>query len=362
MLNRTVKQLHPSVWLAICLAIAISLFFAFYPYQTSRACWLGEWPFEAGCQADRTTGFISKETAEVNEQHLIKNPGNSLAYVRLALARLQQSNNEKTREYLTTASQTAPVNEQMLLVQADISLKNKEWQEAAKALVKLIQLGNKEAREPLLQLLSYEPTQQLVLGLITADAVWLDKLLKSADTKFSVNSLLPAFSHGKKLGLISTDTTIGVVDKLMASGQWFDAYSMWVDYHGTLKNGFYNSGFDTKISQKGFDWKWSQSKDLRQTMTVRQVPAHTDGGMMLELEFLGRKAIPLPMVHQIVFLQYDEYVFSGRYYADRLQANEGLSWKFSCAAGSEHWAQTEALLDTQGACFLRNSSSGWTGN
>jgi hypothetical protein len=114
-----------------------------------------------------------------------------------------------------------------------------------------------------------------------------------------------------------------------------------------LKNGFYNTGFDTQISQKGFDWKWSQSKDLRKTMVIRQVAALADNGMMLELEFLGRKAIPLPMVHRIVILQHDEYVFSGIYYADRLQANEGLSWKFSCAAGSEQWAQTEGLQDTQ---------------
>jgi hypothetical protein len=347
MLHRAVKELHQSVWLAIWLLVSACLFSAFYQYQISRGCWLGEWPFETGCEADRPTGFIGKESADVYEQHLIKNPGNSLAYVWLAIDRWQQNNNEKNREYLTTATQTAPINEQMLLLQADISLKNQEWLEAAKALVKLIQIGNKNAREPFLQLLSYEPTQQLALNLITADAVWLDKLLRGADSKFAIRGLLPAFSHGKKLGLISADTTVSVIDKLMASGQWFDAYGMWVDYHGTLKNGFYNTGFDTQISQKGFDWKWSQSKDLRKTMVIRQVAALADNGMMLELEFLGRKAIPLPMVHQIVILQHDEYVFSGIYYADRLQANEGLSWKFSCAAGSEQWAQTEGLQDTQ---------------
>ncbi len=347
MLQRAIKQLHQSVWLAIWLLVSVCLFLSLYQYQISRGCWLGEWPFETGCEAGLPTGFIGKESADVYEQHLIKNPGHSLAYVWLALDRWQLGNNDETRHYLTTAMQTAPANEQVLLVQADINLKNQEWLEAAKALVKLIQLGNKNAREPFLQLLSYESTQQLALSLITSDAVWLDKLLRSADSKFAITGLLPAFNQGKKLGLISGDTIVSVIDKLMASGQWFDAYGMWVDYHGTLKNGLYNTGFDTQVSQKGFDWKWSQSKDLRKTMVIRQVAAHADNGMMLELEFLGRKAIPLPMVHQIVILQHDEYVFSGNYYADRLEANEGLSWKFSCAAGSEHWAQTEALLDTQ---------------
>ena len=347
MLHRVIKQLHQSVWLAIWLLVSVFLFSVLYQYQISRGCWLGEWPFETGCEAGMPTGFIGKETADVYEQHLIKNPGHSLAYAWLALDRLEPGINDKTLEYLKSAMQTAPANEQVLLVQADISLKNQEWLEAAKALVTLIQLGNKNAREPFLQLLSYQPTQQSALSLITADSVWLDKLLRGADSKFAINGLLPAFSHGKKLGLISADTTVSVIDKLMASGQWFEAYGMWVDYHGTLKNGLFNTGFDTPISQKGFDWKWSQSKDLRKTMVIKQVAAHTDNGMMLELEFLGRKAIPLPMVHQIVILHHDEYVFSGSYYADRLEANEGLSWKFSCASGSDPWAQTEALLDTQ---------------
>jgi hypothetical protein len=347
MLHKSIKQWPQGVWLSLWLTIAVCLFSGLYQYQISRACWLGEWPFETGCKAGQPTGFIGKESADVYEQHLIKNPGNSWAYLWLAVDRWQQNNNDKNREYLNTAMQTAPLNQQMLLVQADLNLKNQEWPEAAQALVKLLQLGNKNAREPFLQLLSYEPTRQLALNLITADSFWLDKLLRGASSKLSINVLLPAFSHGKKLGLISADTTVSVIDKLMASGQWFDAYSMWVEYHGTLKNGLYNTGFDTQISQKGFDWKWSQSKDLRKSMLIRQVAAVADNGMMLELEFFGRKAIPLPIVHQVVILQHDDYVFSGSYYADKLQANEGLSWKFSCASGSEHWAQTDPLLDTQ---------------
>jgi hypothetical protein len=77
------------------------------------------------------------------------------------------------------------------------------------------------------------------------------------------------------------------------------------------------------------------------------VSAAPNSGTILELEFLGRKAIPLPIVHQNIILTGQNYRFSGRYYTDKLQIDEGLSWKFSCAIGTEIWAQTEALMDTQ---------------
>lgn len=340
------KHLHQGLLLALWLFISVCLFLLVFQHQLARGCWLGEWPFESGCTADRPTAFIGTESAEVYKNHLMRNPGNSLAYSWLAL---NQWNKDKTigEESLAVALKTAPLNEQLLLLQANTGFKDQDWLKASAALVKLVQIGNKDAREPLLQLLASDVSRPFAVSLITAESTWLDKLLKNADSKFPVNSLLPVFSHGKNLGLISSETTLNVISKLQAAGLWLDAYALWVEYHGTLKNGLFNAGFDARISQKGFDWKWSQAKDLRKAMSVKQVSADPSPGMILELEFLGLKAIPLPIVHQNIILTGDEYMFSGRYYIDKLQVNEGLSWKFSCATGSDPWAQTEALMDTQ---------------
>ncbi|MEY4426290.1 MAG: hypothetical protein RL535_588, partial [Pseudomonadota bacterium] len=201
--------------------------------------------------------------------------------------------------------------------------------------------------EPLLRLLTEPASQPEALNLITKQSVWLDKLLKHANPKFSIEGLLPVFNHGRGLGLVSAETTINIIDRLQAAGRWLDAYSLWVAYQGSLKEGLFNAGFDARVSQKAFDWKWPQTKELQKTILIRQISAHPDNGMLLEVELLGRSAIPLPMVRQHVVLFGSDYVLRGRYSTDKLQVNEGLSWKLSCASGGEPWAQSEALLDTQ---------------
>lgn len=340
------KHLRYSLMLVLWFFVSTCLFLVLFQYQLNRGCWLGEWPFESGCSADRPTGFIGTESAEVYENHLIRNPGNSLAYSWIAL---NQWNKDKTidEKSLEIALKTAPLNEQLLLLQANLSFKKQDWPKAAASLINLVQIGNNDAREPLLRLLASDVSRPYALSLITSESTWIDQLLNSTDSKFPINALLPVFSHGKKLGLISAETTLNIINKLQAAGSWLDAYALWVEYHGKLTNGLFNAGFDARISHKGFDWKWTQSNELRSALTVRQVSANSNSGMFLELEFSGRKAIPLPIAYQNIILSGQEYLFSGRYYTDKLQVNEGLSWKFTCATGSETWAQTEALMDTQ---------------
>lgn len=340
------KRLPFAFWLVIWLVCAVSLWFALYPYQLNRGCWIGEWPFEQGCSADRPTGFLATEPEDVYASHLRTNPGNSFAYTWLALHRLK-SNDADSQKSIEAALKVAPLDAQILTVHANHSLNNRQWQEAAASLIKLVEIGSSEANEPLLHLFATEAAQPFALSLITKESVWLDKLLRNANSKFSIESLLSVFNHGRRLGLISAETTINVVDKLQSAGRWLDAYSLWLTYHVSLKEGLFNAGFDSRISQKAFDWKWLQSKEAQKGMVVRQISAHPKSGMLLELELVGRAAIALPMVRQNVMLFGDNYVFRGRYLTDKLQINDGLSWKFSCASGGEPWAQTEALQDTQ---------------
>jgi hypothetical protein len=340
------KRVPYKLWLALWVICATGIWFVLFPLQLTRGCWLGEWPFEQGCSADRPTGFLVEDPEKVFVEHLQKNPGSSVIYSRLALQRLKDKDSNAP-QLLETALKLTPSDTLVLVAHANDNLNKQQWIEAAKSLIKLMEIGATDASEPLLRLLTSPASQTEALNLITKESVWLDKLLKHANPKFSIEGLLPIFNHGRGLGLVSAETTISIIDRLQAAGRWLDAYSLWVAYQGSLKEGLFNAGFDARVSQKAFDWKWSQSKELQKTILIRQISAHPDNGMLLEVELLGRSAIPLPMVRQHVVLFGSDYVLRGRYSTDKLQVNEGLSWKLSCASGGEPWAQSEALLDTQ---------------
>jgi hypothetical protein len=340
------KRVPFLLWLILWLICATVIWFVLFPRQLTRGCWVGEWPFEQGCSADRPTSFLVEYPEKVFVEHLQQNPGSSLVYSWLALQR-RKDKVPRASQSLETALEFSPLDPQLLIAQANDSLNRELWADAAKFLIKLIEIGATDANEPLLRLLTAPESQKVTLGLITKESVWLDKLLRNANPKFSIEDLLPIFNHGHGLGLISAETTINIIDRLQVVGRWLDAYSLWVGYQGTLKEGLFNAGFDEIVSQKAFDWKWSQSKEIQKTMVVRQISAHPKNGLLLEVELIGRSAITLPIVRQHVVLFGRDYVLRGRYSTDKLQLNEGLSWKLSCASGGEPWAQTEAFFDTQ---------------
>ncbi len=340
-------RLPYSLWLVMWLICAACLWWVLFPSQLSRGCWLGEWPFEQGCNADRPTGFASAEPLKVYPAHLQKNPGDAVVYTWLAL-RQWQAKDPHWQQSVDAALNIAPIDTKLLMLHANSSLESQHWRAAAVSLIRLVEMGITEANEPLLRLMTSDTTRPFVIELITRQSTWLDRLLRSNEsTKLPMDRLLSVYSHGKNLGLISDTTTVHVIDRLQSSGRWLEAYSIWLSYQGAMKEGFFNGGFDQQVSQKAFDWKWLQSADTKKGMLVRQISAHPKNGMALELELIGRSAVSLPMVSQAVILMGDSYIFRGRYQTDKLQTSEGLSWKFSCASGGEPWAQTNALNDTQ---------------
>ena len=335
------------LWLVVWLMCAVGLWWILFPLQLSRGCWLGEWPFEQGCKAERPTGFATPEPLTVYSAHLQKNPGDASVYAWFALHQWQ-AQVPHWQQSIDAALTIAPLDPQLLMLQVDSNLENQQWRAAAVSLIRLVELRKTEANEPLLRLMTSDRTLPVVMALMTHQSTWLDRLLRSSEsTKFPMASLLPIYRHGKNLGLISDTTSIHVIDRLQAGGRWLEAYALWVSYQGSIKEGFFNGGFDQPVSQKAFDWKWLETAEPKKGMQIRQISAFPKNGMVLELELIGRSAVPLPMVSQAVILLGDNYIFRGRYHTDKLQTNDGLSWKFSCAVGAEPWGQTESLKDTQ---------------
>ena len=267
---RLFARLPYTPWLLIWLLCAAGLWWVLFPYQLNRGCWLGEWPFEQGCSANRPTRFASKEPLKVSSAHLQKNPGDAAVYTWFALTQWQ-TKDLHWQQSMAAALAIAPLDTQLLILHVNSSLESQRWSAAVLSLFKLIEMSKTEANEPLLKLMSTDTTLPIVLNLITPQSTWLDRLLRSKEsTKFPMDKLLPIYNHGKKLGLISDATTIHVIDRLQATGRWLEAYSLWLSYQGAIKEGLFNAGFDEPVSQKAFDWKWLQTADAKKGMLVRQ--------------------------------------------------------------------------------------------
>lgn len=340
------KRIPFVAWLSIWLVCALCLCFALFPHQLKRGCWIAEWPFEKVCPDGMTSSINPTQPEADYVKHLLSNPGNSFAFTWLALNRWNDKASNSNIS-IDAALKLARYDMRLLALHANYNLTNQKVREAATSLIKLAELGNPIADMPLLSLLMSKQYQTVVLDLINKNSLWFERIITISHPKISIQNLLPAYNRGITLGILSKESTVYFIDKLQTSGHWSEAYSLWITYQGSTKEGLFNPSFDFKVSHKAFDWKWLQVPNAEKSIVIRQISAQPNPGMLIELELLGRSAISLPMIYQNVMLFGDSYIFTGRFRTDKMQVNEGLSWKFSCASGGEPWSQTEALLDTE---------------
>lgn len=333
------------IWLALWLGVAAWIWSVAWPQQQARGCWLGEWPFEAGCP-DTPAGRRSEVPPAVLQQHLSANPGDSHAYARL-LGTLWQQRDPAALALLPTAKTLAPVHNWALAVRAEAALATQNWPEAVTTLVALMERGQSSARAPLLQLMLAPETQPLALMALQPESRWLGSVLSSLDAKVPVGPLQPFVSRGLELGVLNPRTVLAMVDRLKREGNWLDAYTLWVAWLGEVNEGLFNGGFDRRALGRGFDWEWVNQPVARQGVRINQVSATPRPGSMLELEMTGRAALPTPLVGQTVVLLQPRYRLTGRWMSDRLRTRDGLVWALRCQDGRERWAQSEPLRDMQ---------------
>lgn len=332
------------LWLGMWLCLAAFVCWKAWPQQVERGCWLAEWPFEAGCD----TWPADAERAnspEVFQRQLQSNVGDAHAYVRLAHAWWPKEE-ARALDLLTHARKLAPYDPRMLSILATFSLQQQNWSEAAQALIQMVELGNADARKPLMAMMLDPATQDSVLAQLNADSRWLDVMLASIDAKTPPALLQRFVSEGHALGVVRPTTVLNMVDRLKRSGDWMDSYTLWVALRHKVDSYLNNPGFDQRSLKRGFDWEWPQQPVAKQGMRVSQVPASPRAGLMLEVELTARAALPQPMVSQTLLLLDERYRFKGQYMSDRMRTKTGLTWVLRCASGGDHWALTPNLIET----------------
>lgn len=339
------SQALRALWLLLWLCLAAVLWLWAWPMQEERACWLGEWPFDAGC-SEHPSGYTQAETAQEYQAHLQRNMGDGLAYAWLVDAWMQEQD-PRALDLLPWVQQMAPWNPKLMVVEAKVALQAQDWNRAATTLVHMLERGQGDAKPLLLAMMLDERTQPAVLAQLNAESRWLNPMLSRLDSKIPAAPLQPFMSEGQRLGLLSPSTVLAWVDRLKKQGEWLDAYTLWVALRGKVQAGLFNPGFDQPALRRGFDWEWPTQTGGRQGLKIDQVPASPRAGDMLEVELTGRAALPQPLVGQALLLLANQYKLTGSYKSDRLRTKGGLVWAMRCAHGGDRKAQTPALLDTQ---------------
>lgn len=339
------SKLPFELWLALWLCLAALVGWQAWPQQLDRGCWLGEWPFEEGCSKWPAPASRS-ESPEVYQQQLKANVGDARTYAKLVGA-WWLKDDARALELLGPARKIAPFDSALLSVEAASSLQQGNWGVAARTLVEMVERGSVEARKPLMALMLEPSTQDAVLEQLNAQSQWLDVMLASADPQTPPSLLQRFVSKGHALGIIRVSTVLNMVDRLKRSGDWLDAYTLWVAAVQKVDKDLNNPGFDQRSLRRGFDWEWSQQPANKQGVRVSQVPASPRPGSMLEVELTGRAALPQVLASQTLLLLGDHYRLRGRYMSDRMRSKQGLAWVLRCSSGGNRWAQTQDLMETQ---------------
>jgi len=163
-------------------------------------------------------------------------------------------------------------------------------------------------------------------------AEWLPQVLNGAYAlKLPPGDLLPLAAAAAEKNALPDEARHRYMRSLKASGQWLDAYGLWVANHKNLVPLLYNGSFDEPIEADGFDWEFAIAPRSRAGVLIEQEPL-ARRGLVLDIDFTGR-SFNSPIVRQYLFLPPGTYHVHGEYMAPKLRSEEGLAWSVQCTAG-----------------------------
>jgi hypothetical protein len=340
------KQAWASAVLWLCLVLGLGAVFwqVAVPDLWQRACWLGEWPVEQGCEA-HAFRHHPEARPEVFSAHLQEHVGDAHAWAALTQA-LWERQDPALDAALDVATALAPFHSTVLLARTDWALQRSDWPVAAQTLVALVERGFAPARPSLQALMQHPEGQPEVLAQVRPDTRWLDAVLAQLDAATHPATVLPFVDVGLQHGVLKPGTLLVMVDRLKQKNQWADAHTLWVTQRGQVPAGLYNGDFESRALRRGFDWEWPQQASGKAGLRVQQVSASPDPGFLLQVDLTGRGALPVPMVSQVVWLPGERYRLRARFMTDALRTREGVVWALRCAQGGERWASSEPMRDT----------------
>jgi hypothetical protein len=230
------------------------------------------------------------------------------------------------------------------------SLRQGKTEEALGMLVRILAYrGSPEAAQVVAQLAAGPQGPILLRPHMATAGEWLPQVLAaSAALKLPAGDLLPIVAAAVEQGSLPDAARQGYMRSLKASGQWLDAYGLWLSQHKDAVPLLYNGGFDQAFEPDGFDWEFPNDVPRSRAGTVLEQDAVARRGLVLDIEFTGRR-FSTPILRQYVFLAPGGYRVRGEYMSTKLRSEEGLAWRVQCTGGSRPVAgRSPALRETGG--------------
>lgn len=324
-------------------AAAVAVFAALVlPAHLERACTLRDTPYLPICP---DAPVARSELQQQLKERIRHNPGDAAAWTRLLAATPTQD----AGPVLDAAAKLAPNHPNVLRRRAAAALSQDRMQEGVDLLVQMLQTrGTREAGQVLAQLVgSGEGVPLLRAHLPTAER-WLPPLLQyMAQHKVEPAAVLSLVAEGVQQRVLGDAWVRDYMQALARSGQWHDAYGLWLLMHKGSLPLLYNPSFDEPVQAGGFDWQFEHPVPGRTGALVEQ-RRQARRGQVLDVEFTGR-SFPLPIVRQVLAAPPESYVLRGEYMASKLRSERGLVWKVACLQkGGAVVAESEPLQESGG--------------
>ena len=333
-----------SRWIvAIAGTVAAVILFSFAVHAHLRsACLEQDTPYLPLCaDPPEDPAQLRKDLRE----RIARDPGDSNAWTQL----LVNETKDGTDAVLPGAVLAAPNNSNVARWRAAQAMEKGHVDEGIALMVQILRhRGSAETAEVLAQIAATpEGPKLLEPHLSTADE-WLPQVLgASAAMKQAPGDLLAVVAAAQEQGKLPDEARRAYMRTLKASGQWLDAYGLWVAQHKELVPLLYNGSFDDPFEADGFDWEFTAAPRSRAGVLLEQ-EAVARRGLVLDMEFTGR-SFTSPIVRQYLFTPPGTYRVRGEYMASKLRSDEGLAWSVQCLSGSKAVAgRTAGLQDTGG--------------
>jgi hypothetical protein len=303
----------------------------------SRGCTVDDTPYLDLC--------AKAPTADSLRERIARNPGDSAAYVQLALLDRSPARSRS----IAAAAQLAPNDGNVLLMQAGDALNRQDWPHAVEPLVRLTNYRENANASQILARLIAGGQGDLLFPYVTPGSHWLPRALGELSAlKAPFSAVLPLVSKALKTGVLSPDDARVYLRQLKTAGAWLDAYSLWVSLHDGPLPALYNGSFEDAFDPDGFDWEPTVTTPASRAGAIVERRASDKHGAVLDVRFTGR-ALPAPLVRQYLFIGEGRYRLRGEYMAHQLRMEHGLAWNVQCTGIAESAGRTAALGDTGGS-------------
>lgn len=289
-----------------------------------------------------------EEQRQELRERIARNPGDSLAWTRLLVA--EGADDGDT--VLPGAALAAPNNHNVARWQAAQALRQGRIEDAATLLVRILSHRSSPDSAKVLAQLAAGPQGPVLLRphLATA-AAWLPQVIAASTAlKQSPADLLPVVVAAVEQKGLPPAARQRYMRSLKMSGQWLDAYGLWLALHKDSVPLLYNGSFDQPFEVDGFDWEFPNDGPRSRAGTVLQQDAAARRGLVLDVEFTGRR-FSTPILRQFVFLAPGTYRVRGDYMAPKLRTEEGLVWRVQCTGGSRPFVGSSPPLRQTGGIW-----------